>query len=451
MAEASFTLKAIDATKAAFASVQNSLGKLEQSTKSIAKITKLAFGGEAVLGALNMMKQKLDAVSSSGEDIGFSDAQIGASIRMEETINGVLNALTKIPLVLAQAGFSMGNLVTNVSPNDIQERIVAFRSAKSKKEIESTVKSMEEIQNQFKQLGMSSSDLANSIHEAAVSTLMQSQAEFALGKHIDKAYQLQKEGLKGLYEEEVLRKKINEEQFSADAALTEARGKRMNLENELNSLGKAKTLIDKDAMRLLEADRKVQEKFLNDSGLKGEGAAKLKTAAENELSIILDKIIKQRIQMREVGMEAGRMIASSFEDAIFAGEKLSDTLRKLGQDLLRLAFRQTIVNPLGEGAGNFINKLLGRAGGGPVSANTPYMVGEKGPELFVPSSSGSIVPNGAMSSGSGSGSSVNVTYNIASGVSRAELVPILESERKRLKAEIPDMVRRGGAYRTAFA
>ncbi len=36
-----------------------------------------------------------------------------------------------------------------------------------------------------------------------------------------------------------------------------------------------------------------------------------------------------------------------------------------------------------------------RAEGGPVSANTPYMVGERGPELFMPQTSGSIVPNGA--------------------------------------------------------
>jgi len=32
----------------------------------------------------------------------------------------------------------------------------------------------------------------------------------------------------------------------------------------------------------------------------------------------------------------------------------------------------------------------GRANGGPVAANTPYLVGERGPELFVPSSSGNI-------------------------------------------------------------
>ena len=37
--------------------------------------------------------------------------------------------------------------------------------------------------------------------------------------------------------------------------------------------------------------------------------------------------------------------------------------------------------------------MSGRAAGGPVSAGRPYMVGERGPEMFVPSSSGMILPN----------------------------------------------------------
>jgi TP901 family phage tail tape measure protein len=40
--------------------------------------------------------------------------------------------------------------------------------------------------------------------------------------------------------------------------------------------------------------------------------------------------------------------------------------------------------------------LSGMASGGSVSSNQPYLVGEKGPELFVPASSGAIVPNNAM-------------------------------------------------------
>ena len=45
------------------------------------------------------------------------------------------------------------------------------------------------------------------------------------------------------------------------------------------------------------------------------------------------------------------------------------------------------------------NPLAMRQHGGPVSAGRPYMVGERGPELFVPSRSGRIEPNGASGGG----------------------------------------------------
>ena len=61
-----------------------------------------------------------------------------------------------------------------------------------------------------------------------------------------------------------------------------------------------------------------------------------------------------------------------------------------------------------------------KAGGGPVSANTPYMVGERGPEMFVPNSSGSIISNsdmgdmgdGSAVGGGGGGDNIEVTFNI---------------------------------------
>lgn len=46
-----------------------------------------------------------------------------------------------------------------------------------------------------------------------------------------------------------------------------------------------------------------------------------------------------------------------------------------------------------------------RAMGGPVSAFSPYVVGEQGPELFVPATSGSIIPNGQLA---GMGHTINV-------------------------------------------
>jgi hypothetical protein len=55
---------------------------------------------------------------------------------------------------------------------------------------------------------------------------------------------------------------------------------------------------------------------------------------------------------------------------------------------------------MGGGVGDWIGETFGfRASGGPVSSGSPYIVGERGPELFVPSSSGNIVPNNALGGG----------------------------------------------------
>ena len=79
-------------------------------------------------------------------------------------------------------------------------------------------------------------------------------------------------------------------------------------------------------------------------------------------------------------------------------------------------------------AGNFVSGaatsalnavLPGRASGGPVTAGMPYMVGESGPELFVPRASGSIIPNGA--------GGANVVVNVYGDVTGREIVEKVQS------------------------
>jgi len=59
-----------------------------------------------------------------------------------------------------------------------------------------------------------------------------------------------------------------------------------------------------------------------------------------------------------------------------------------------------------------------RAGGGPVSSGRGYLVGEMGPELFVPSSGGgTIIPNNQM----GGGAKINITVNAGMGANGAQI------------------------------
>jgi hypothetical protein len=67
-------------------------------------------------------------------------------------------------------------------------------------------------------------------------------------------------------------------------------------------------------------------------------------------------------------------------------------------------------NAVVKGISGVIDSVFGgfRANGGSVSSGTPYVVGERGAELFVPKSNGMIVPNNALGGG---GTTINLTVN----------------------------------------
>lgn len=68
-------------------------------------------------------------------------------------------------------------------------------------------------------------------------------------------------------------------------------------------------------------------------------------------------------------------------------------------------------NPITQAIGGVFDSFGGgRAEGGPVSAGTTYLVGERGPELFMPNKSGTIIPNERIGVGAG-GTVINLTVN----------------------------------------
>lgn len=98
-------------------------------------------------------------------------------------------------------------------------------------------------------------------------------------------------------------------------------------------------------------------------------------------------------KVRDIAKGIGDAFGRAFEDAIVEAKSLQEVLQALYKDLLRLLIRKMITEPLSNALTNFLPALIpGRAEGGPVMPGELYWVGERGRELFVPDTAGTIVP-----------------------------------------------------------
>lgn len=117
---------------------------------------------------------------------------------------------------------------------------------------------------------------------------------------------------------------------------------------------------------------------------------------------------------------AGNGLSRALGRALSDGKLGFDDLRRLAlsalSDIAQGALRLDLGGLFGGGGGGLLGGLVGsllglpgRATGGPVSAGRAYMVGERGPELFVPTAAGRVEAN----PGQGNGRMVNITVNVA--------------------------------------
>lgn len=141
----------------------------------------------------------------------------------------------------------------------------------------------------------------------------------------------------------------------------------------------------------------------------------------------------------------GRSFTNTFTDMVMSGKvSFGDLANSIIKDLLRITIQKTITDKIlgdwgngtdkGSGVLGFIGSFVGggKALGGGVDAGTSYLVGERGPEIFQPGVSGTIIPNGGM----GGGLTINQTNHFASGVDRVAIQKDLYKMKELTKAEI---------------
>jgi len=186
----------------------------------------------------------------------------------------------------------------------------------------------------------------------------------------------------------------------------------------------------------------VNEKFLTESLKEQQEVLETSLGLYQEKALSTAEIIEQGFE----GMSAS--ISKELATAIRTGESMMDALSNVFNRTLDNILQQILESQInsalaslfsvsggGSGGGGFLSSIIGgltggfgtptvgapmggftlpgRANGGPAKGGSPYLVGERGPELFVPNTTGKVVANEELNTG-GTAPIINFNLNAIS-------------------------------------
>lgn len=200
-------------------------------------------------------------------------------------------------------------------------------------------------------------------------------------------------------------------------ASLKAQVKQLELKNALAAAGteeervQAQLLFD---IGELTAIRTEDNAKLVDQAIKLTGKLAYQNQQNREAKRIEDERAKQAKILNDLYQQVGNTISTAIVDSLMQAksvtEALGGALQGIGRQLLQLGVNSLL--KLAFPGSSLFSALPGFANGGRPAVGRPSIVGERGPELFVPDRAGTILPNGV-----GMGSTT-ITVNVdASGTS----------------------------------
>ena len=434
-----FDVTAQNKTQGAFTQINRDLNKTSSGMKKIAAAFASAFAIQKLVAFSNESLQMADAIGKTADSIGVG-----------------VEFLQRYQFVAQQAGLSTEEFNKSMQVFTKMTGEAATGTGEAKMALEALGVSLKKSDGQFKTTEELFIDFFKATDDIAEANKKAAYFADVFGRAGVKNTVMAKEGTTamialgkaatGVFDEETIR---NAERFNDEMnrlnrkILTPMRAKMIDILGAYMDVAEGLGLIEPDPV--VETIEEINQAFLNSQQLvlaymhTLKHNTQLTTEQQNEIKKKLleeikirdeahKKIIKYNAENADSTVESTNVIKAAidgyltalgsveerlgkaatgsmkkFEDTIVDGLKNGKLEFKAFADyvieqLLRIAIQEAILAPLKDAFGSFFDfgsnkKVEPKAMGGAVTAGSPYLVGEKGPELFMPNSSGQIITN----------------------------------------------------------
>jgi len=410
----------------------------------------------------------------------------GAGVKAASGLSGAVDTLQeKFTMFIEQTfvGRKMVELLTKAL-NKLSEKMGAFdidpSTLTSYKELEAQIK---KIDKQLEENRKNTTTNSAGITEMTDGAISREKFLFDLRqKNLNRLNELIMMNEKNSHKVTTQKDAESKELTALEKLAKETEQKRiLRFDRQIEDLGKTK-----QELKELNEIRKIEDALLAKIGSMSEKAQKVaRDEAAKQIEQVKERIkkdevlISQQERLDKAASSVGQTFASvgdKINDAMARGKlatlDFTDILREMIVEIQKMIFKIMVLDEIQRkieerikkgGSNDFLGNIIGsifgnkkpQAGGGSTQNNSPRIVGERGPELFVPNAAGKIINNADTKSSMGGGGGVNITQNLnfAVGITntvRAEVMNMLPSIQQSTLSAVADAKQRGGKFSKAF-
>lgn len=316
-------------------------------------------------------------------------------------------AMKALPVVALAGGFAFltNSIIRSINKQKEFNRIMTEGSVEELQEqLDKAVEKYLKLEEELERISESGNFIEKLFEEDGLKILEEAGEE--IRKIVNRITEVQDEAKESLFKKDLkdlkdVNKSLNDRKKLLETGTEEER-ERLKIKQKMDEFRTKFAGMDLKELEILVKDNQQLEKKIENLE-KAEEAAKA-----------LAK------QYEQIGKSIEDGIVSNLADAVEGTKTLAeaavDVLNKLKRKLIEVAIQRVISGlNIGGSIGDFLKDVF-KAEGGPVNRGRSYIVGERGPEMFVPNTSGTIVPNNSLAMGGGGVTNV-ITVNVDSSSS----------------------------------